>query len=294
MSARIRPIRQTPATRRAVGVLAATAALAAASLTACSDDSDGIADDCSPAAEFTTVASGTLTVAAVQQLPGIDINPNTKDMTGLDAVLLKDFATDNCLSLDIQPLPGPSAVASLTENKADIGGGGWYKTPERAAQLRQSETLWYDQAGIVSTTGLDSIEALKGKKVGVVGGSLFEKPLGSLLGADNVSSYQSMDQIFNDLESGRIDAALGAGATLTIQLSDRGSDELGVEVLELDPAHADLTTPGEVNYPSTKNNDALGAALDAFITDAREDGRIRDTLAEYEITSDTALEGPTK
>lgn len=281
-------------TRTSFGAAVATV-LAAASLTACSSGSDDdIADDCAPVADFPTVNDGTLTVAAIQQLPGIDINPNTGEMKGLDAVLLKDFAKENCLKLDMQPLPGASAVAAMTEGKADIGGGGWYKTPERAEKMRQSETLWYDQAGIVSASGLNSIDALKGKKVGVVGGSLFEKPLADAIGAGNVSSYQSMDQIFNDLDSGRIDAALGAGATLTIQLKDRGSDNLDVNVLELDDKYPELTTPGEPNYPSTKDNTALGDALDAFIDKAHGDGRIKDSLAEYDITSETALEGPSK
>lgn len=278
---------------RAIQVLL-IGALAASATGCASTQPSQVAADCKPAAQFDTIADGTLTVAAVQQLPGINVDVNTKKITGLDSVLLAKFAEENCLRLDVQPLAGAAAVAAMTEGKADVAGGGWYKTADRAKVLGQSETLWYDQAGIVSKAGLSSINDLKGKKVGVVGGSLFEKPLGAAIGAENVVSYQSIDAIFKDLESGRIEAALGAGATLTIQIKERGNDELKISTLNPDPNYAVLTTPGEPNYPYTKTNEALGSALNDFIKRAKTEGTIKDALAEYGITSQTALEGPSK
>ncbi|WP_120003744.1 substrate-binding periplasmic protein [Nesterenkonia muleiensis] len=269
----------------------------ALALSACAGDDatggqDEVSADCEPVAEFDTAIDSTLTVAAIQQLPGIDVDVNTGELSGLDSVLLTRFAEENCLELDAQPLPGAAATAAMTEGRADIGGGGWYKTEPRGEILGQSETLWYDQVGIVSMDGLDSIDALDSKRVGVVGGSLFEEPLAETLGSNNVVSYQSIDAIFNDLESGRLDAAMGAGATLTIQVADRGNDDLQVEVLDPDPDHEVLTTPGEPNYPYTKDNEELGAALDDFIVRAKDEGLIRDALAEYGVISEAALEGP--
>lgn len=268
----------------------------AASATACASNAPATAPaaDCKPVAEFDTIVDGTLTVAAIQQLPGINVDVNTKKITGLDSVLLTKFAEENCLRLDVQPLAGAAAAAAMTEGKADVAGGGWYKTAERAKVLGQSETLWYDQPGIVSKAGLASIDDLKGKKVGVVGGSLFEKPLGAAIGSENVVSYQSIDAIFKDLESGRIEAALGAGATLTIQIKDRGNDQLKISKLDPDPNYEALTTPGEPNYPYTKTNEALGTAINDFIKKAKSEGLIKDALAEYGMTSKTALEGPSK
>lgn len=263
--------------------------------TACGSDSTGnAAGECTPVAEFDTTVTGTLTVAAIQQLPGIDVDVNTGKATGLDSVLLTSFAEQNCLKLDIQPLPGPAAVAAMTEGKADVAGGGWYKTAARGEVLGQSTTLWYDQVGIVAKEPVESIGQLQGRTVGVVGGSLFEKPLVDVVGADSVKAYQSIDQIFKDLEAGRIDAAMGAGATLTIQVADRGNDELRVSVLGADSAYPELTTPGEPNYPFTKTNTALGDALNAFIEESKESGIIAKTLAEYGITSEVALNGPEK
>lgn len=282
-------------TLRTIHALGAAAALLLTA-SACANNSGAAAvpSDCKPAAQFGTVVHGTLTVAAVQQLPGINVDVNTGKTTGLDSVLLTKFAQQNCLKLDVKPLAGAAAVAALTDGKADIGGGGWYKTDARGKVLGQSTTLWYDQPAIVSLDGAASIEALKGKKVGVVGGSLFEAPLGQAIGAGNVVSYQSMDAIFKDLQAKRIDAAMGAGATLTIQVTDRHDQSLKVADLPLDPAYPALTTPGEPNYPYTKSNTALGKALDDFIAQAKQQGLIKNSLAQYGITSQAALEGPSK
>lgn len=182
----------------------------------------------------------------------------------------------------------------MTEGKADVAAGGWYKTKERAKVLGQSTTVWYDQVGLVSKDGLSSIDDLKGKKVGLVGGSIFEAPATEALGKNSIVGYQSIDAIFKDLAAGRLDAAFGASATLSVQLKDRGSNDLTLERLPIDTNYPELTTPGEPNYPYTKSNKDLGKALDAFVEQAREDGTVKDGLAKYGITDPAALEGPTK
>ncbi len=282
-----------PSTLRTFVVAAAVTL--AGGLTACGSSTDAAssspAADCQPVAKFDTIVPGTLTVAAVQQLPGIDIDVTTGETTGLDSVLLPKFAEQNCLQIDFQALAGPAAVAAMTEGKADVGGGGWYRTEQRGEVMGQTQPIWYDQVGIVSPSGFASIEELQDKRVGVVGGSLFEKPLAEAIGTGNVVTYQSIDAIFEDIAAGRIDAGMGAGATLTIQVRDRQLD-LKVGLLDPDPAYPQLTAPGEPNYPTTKSNTALGQALDAFVGEARSSGLVKDTLAEYGVTSEFAITGP--
>lgn len=267
-------------------------------LTACSADggngggSTAPAEDCVPQWEFDTVVEGKLTVAGIQQLPGLDLNVTTGEMRGLDSVLLVGFAEANCLVLDVQPMPGPAAMAALTEGKADIGGGGWYATPARGEVLGQTDPLWYDQRGVIAPQAYETIDDLKGLKIGIVGGSVFEGPLGQAIGVDNVVLYQSIDAVLQDLIDGRIDAAMAAGATATIQVAERGLDQMTVSIIQPDAQYEELTAPGLVNYPHTKSNTALGEALNEYIAQARADGIIADTLAEFGITGDVALNGP--
>ncbi len=275
--------------------LSGAIALTMLTLTACASSDTGTTDapaaDCVPAAEFDTVAAGKLTVAGIQQLPGLDVDPVSKEVRGLDSVLLVGFAEENCLEVDFQPLPGPAAMAAMTEGKADIGGGGWYRTPARGEVMGQTDPIWYDQLAVFSKSEIASVDELKGKKVGIVGGSVFEAPLTEALGADGVALYQSIDAVFEDVIAGRIDAGMGAGATTTIQVKDRDLD-LVVSILAPDPAYAVLTAPGEPNYPFTKTNTALGEALNAYVQAARADGTVERELATYGVTGDIAINGP--
>lgn len=256
-----------------------------------SSDAAGVSAECVPANEFETIAAGKLTVAGIQQLPGLDIDPVTKEVRGLDSVLLVGFAEENCLQIDFQPMPGPAAMAAMTEGKADIGGGGWYRTPARGEVMGQTDPIWYDQLAVFSKDNIASVDELNGKKVGIVGGSVFELPLTEILGAENVALYQSIDAVFEDVNAGRIDAGMGAGATTTIQVKERGLD-LIVSILAPDEKYAVLTAPGEPNYPHTKANTALGEALNAYLAAARADGTIERELASYGVTGEVALNGP--
>lgn len=286
-------------TKKPMKPLVITSAFAATmlALTACAGggsangEKDELSAECVPVAEFETVAPGKLTIAGIQQLPGLDVDPVTQEIGGLDGVLLVGFAEENCLEADFQPMPGPAAMAAMTEGKADVGGGGWYRTPARGEVLGQTDPIWFDQPAVFAKNKVSSVRDLKGKKVGIVGGSVFEAPLSEAIGAENVALYQSIDSIFEDVIAGRIDAGIGAGATTTIQVNDRGLD-LVVSVLAPDSEFAVLTAPGEPNYPFTKSNTALGEALNAYVEAARKDGTVERILAEYGVTGDVAINGP--
>ncbi|PBC51510.1 ABC transporter substrate-binding protein [Rhodococcus sp. ACPA1] len=260
-------------------------------VTACGGaGTSAIDENCQPAWEFATVKPGELVVGAVQQLPSIDVSP-TGDAEGIDSVLLPAFAEQACLNITWEPLAGPAAVAALTEGRVDVGGGGWYKTPARGEVVGQSTTTWFDSPALVSTEGYDDLESLQGKKVGVVGGSLFESPIKKAFGDANVSVFQSIDAVFQELDSGRIAAGMGSGAVLTHQVDSRHSDA-DVALLAPDPRYPELTTPGEPNYPYTKTNTQLGAALDAFIATAREDGTLKKALEDNGLTETSYFTGP--
>lgn len=260
-------------------------------VSACGGGSDNaVPENCTSAWNFSTVKDGTLKVAAVQQLPSVDVSP-TGDVEGIDSQLLPEFAKQACLNIDWQPLAGPAAVSALSESQVDIGAGGWYKTPARGEVVGQTDTVWYDSPGIVSRSGFDTIESLNGKKVGVVGGSLFEAPMKAAIGSGNVSVFQSIDAVFQELASGRIDAGLGSGAVLVHQKDARDAD-VEIKLLAVDPQYPELTTTGEPNYPFTKANTELGEALNSFITRARADGLVERALQDNGLSGATYLDGP--
>lgn len=234
---------------------------------------------CEPRWEFETIVPGTLTIAAVQQMPATDINPTTGELSGLDTVLLEEFTALNCLKADWQPMSGVALGAALTEGVADVGAGGVFRSEKRGEVFGQTTPTWLDSLGVLAKDPIKSPEDLQGKKVGLIGGAFFEAELIELIGQENVIPFQAIDGAIEDLLAGRIDAVYNSGGVLTYLKELRGLDDFSVSLMKFDEAYPVLTAPGEPNIPFTKTNTALGTALDQFLAEKHEDGTIVDTLA---------------
>lgn len=261
---------------------ATVCAAAAILMTGCTEASSNAADEtCTPEWEFDTVQDGKLIIAAVGTLPYVDIKPGATEAGGIDGAFYSQFAERACLTPEFSSLGGPAAVAAMTEGQADVAAGGWYATPERGESIGQTSPVWLNYNGIVSESGLDSIDDLQGKAVGVVGGSVYVEPLEKAVGSNNVRQYQGADAILQDLKAGRIDAAIGTAVEMSHQVEARGETALAIAVLDEDPEYPELTQSGDVNFPHSKDNTALGQALEAYIDDIQADGTVKKVLNEF-------------
>lgn len=262
--------------------LAVLSVSAAFLLSGCTEPtSESGAESCTPEWEFDTIQDGELTIAAVGTLPYVDIKPGSTEAGGIDGTFYTEFAQRACLTPTFLSLGGPAAVAAMTEGQSDVAAGGWYATPERGESIGQTSPVWFNYNGIVSSTGLDTIDELKNKTVGVVGGSVYMEPLEKALGGNNVRQYQNADAILQDLKSGRIDAGVGTAVEMGYQVEARNETDLTVIPLAEDSNYPELTEGGQVNFPHTKNNEALGQALEEFIADIQGNGTVSRVLAEY-------------
>jgi polar amino acid transport system substrate-binding protein len=265
-----------------------TAALAAVGLSAaivlagCTQPSASDASqNCQPEWNFQTIEKGKLIIAAVGTLPYVDIKPGSTEAGGIDGKFYTDFAKRACLTPEFRSLGGPAAVAAMTEKQADVAAGGWYATEERAKSIGQTDPVWFNFNGIVSSTGLDTVDSLKDKMVGVVGGSVYVAPLEKAIGSDHVRQYQNADAIMQDLKAGRIGAGVGTAVEMGYQVKARGESGLQVIPLKEDAIYPELTKGGQVNFPHTKDNTDLGKALGDFITKIQGDGTVKGVLSEY-------------
>lgn len=104
-------------------------------------------------------------------------------------------------------------------------------TPQRAAQIAFSSKLFNTPTRLVAKKGstlLPTPASLKGKSVGVEQGTIQEtyaKAYWAPAGA-NVVSYQNQDQVYADLQSGRLDATLqdAVQADIGFLKTPRGAD----------------------------------------------------------------------
>jgi polar amino acid transport system substrate-binding protein len=235
--------------------------------------------NCTPQHQFTTVTPGTLTVSTY------DFNPHTilqgDQLSGIEGDLLAEVARRECLTLTVDSAGGANAaVPSVQTGRSDVAAGDWWRTKARAEVVTLSDPVYIDQGAIVSKAGYKSLAELDGKKVGSVVGNLWNDQLGQVYG-DNFTIYQDGESVFADLAAGRIDAVIDSvGATVA---RFKSSPIEGAQVIPLppDPRVATSSTPGQVNWPTSKDNAQLTAAINAQIEALRADGTIAKTLEKY-------------
>ncbi|MGO1545692.1 MAG: substrate-binding periplasmic protein [Gulosibacter sp.] len=278
-------------------IAAAVGVAAVLMLSGCTQASDVEAAspdaDCVPEWEFPTVTDGILTVAVVGSLPYTDMEPGGTTSTGIEGDFYTEFAERACLVPQFESYGGAAIIAAMTEENADVAAGGWVITPERDEVIGQTEPVWFEYNAIASNSGASSITDLQGQATGILAGSIYEELLAEAIGQEFVKTYQTNDAIFQDLAAGRIDAAVGASGELNYQRSVRSNAEFEVNLLNaFDENYPELTSSAGINFPHTKGNDELTAALNAYVSDIRDNGTVEEVLKTYGLDDPAYVEEP--
>jgi polar amino acid transport system substrate-binding protein len=277
--------------RRIAGSTTLALALVAG-LSACGggDEAAGnsVAADCTPAHDFPTVEDGVLTVSTYVSPPYTALDRAGSDVSGVDGEIVRRIAEKECLTVQANPVTGAALIESLSSGRADVAIGGVYRTPEREDTLSLSDTMYRDGMALLSASGASSLDDLKGKKVGVIQGYLWNEDLQNVLGADEVTVYQDADSMLADLESGRVDATVLTTAEAAFRAKQSGAD-LKVEEMEADDRVASSTAPGEVILAMQDGADQMATAFSEDIQSLLGDGTIAEILSGNGI--DTSLAG---
>jgi polar amino acid transport system substrate-binding protein len=247
------------------------------------------AQDCTPSDKFQTVSPGKLSVA-IYEYPPFTVIGSDGSIGGVDGDIAKAIAKKYCLQIEAVVVDAAAIVQNVLTKKADIGTGDWYRTAERAKVLGLSYPLYIDQMGIYSKTGLKTVKELEGKKVGSVAGFLWVDDLQKVLG-DNLSLYQNPVAIAQDLQSGRIDAAVDSYGTGVYAQAKGGYPGIKINVSEPDPRVAASGQPAQSNLLYSKDNTAFGEALDAAIKEMHENGELAKILTDNGLAASGADTG---
>lgn len=234
------------------------------------------AQSCTPAHKFPTVAEGKLTVA-IYEYPPFSTASSDGKIGGVDSEIAKKFAAANCLTL-VPAIVDPAAtIQYVLSGKADLAGGDWYRTAERAKVLGLSYPTYLDQMGIYSKAGYSKVEDLVGKKVGTVSGFLWVTELQKLLGS-NLKLYQNPVALAQDLEAGRVDVGVDSFGTGAYAQGKGGYPGIKIKVAEPDPRVQASIQAAQANLLYTKANTELGKALDDAIQQMHKSGDLKAIL----------------
>ena len=180
-----------------------------------------------------------------------------------------------------------ASVPSVQTGRADLAAGDWWRTKARAEVVTLSDPLYLDQGAIVSTAGYKSLAELDGKKVCSVVGNLWNDELAAAFG-DNFQVYQDGEAVFADLAAGRIDAVVDSVGATTARFKTAPVPGAQIVPLPPDPRVATSQNPGQLNWPTRKDNADLTAGINTQIAAMRADGTIAKTLEKYGLDASAA------
>ena len=264
--------------------LTLTAALA---LTACGSTADSAAPAESTADTAATEetggdllsqiqASGTITVAMEGTWAPWTYHDENDNLVGYDV----EVATKIAEKLGVEPkfVEGEwdGLLAGLDAGRYDIMVNGVDITPERAEKYDFSTPYAYNRTAVITQTDNDSIKALEdlnGKTTANTISSTYAE-LAEQYGA-TVTGVDDLNQTFELLLSGRIDATLNAEVTYYDYMKEHPDANAKIAVLTADA--------NEVAIPMRKGDETatLRAAIDTAIEEMRADGTLKELSEKY-------------
>jgi polar amino acid transport system substrate-binding protein len=224
------------------------------------------------------VTPGKLTVA-IYEYPPFSVTTGG-EVGGVDGEILKSIAKSSCLTLVPLVVDPAATIQYVISGKADIAGGDWYRTAERAKVLGLSYPTYLDQMGIYSKDGVSTVASMIGKQVGTVSGFLWVTDLQKLLGT-NLHLYPNPVALAQDLGVGRIQVGVDSYGTGAYAQKRGGYAGIIIKVAEPDPRVRASAEAAQANLLYTKGNTSLAAALDADIEAMHKDGAIAKALSSF-------------
>jgi arginine/lysine/histidine transporter system substrate-binding protein len=156
--------------------------------------------------------SRTLTMATSADYPPyefIDSSSGSQEIIGFDVDIAKAITERLGYGLTINNTDFNGLIPALQSNRADFVMAGMTPTEERKQNVDFSTIYFEAQNTIVSKqgSGLTTTQSLNGKTVGVQLGSIQEGAARDIQGI-NLTSLNRINEIVQELKSGRIDAAI--------------------------------------------------------------------------------------
>lgn len=265
----------------------ASAAIVVLALSGCASSSTPGADDgCTPESTFTTIKEGVLTVA-VPELPPYSSTTGEGGMGGIDGEIVRTFAKNECLTIEVQAVSPSAAIPSVENGRADIALGGWSRTNKRAEVLNMSAPLYLDDMGLISKDGYTDFSEFEGQNVGTIEGYRWVDNLRAIYG-DKLSTYATTLNLVQDMEAGRIDVGVDAFASAVAVVDP---DEFSVEVAKADDRVKSSLKPAQCGLPISKGNPELLKAFDATVAALHKDGQMEKILASFDLPASSADTG---
>lgn len=215
-------------------------------------------------------ARGTLRIAMEGTYPPFNFkDPRTGQLDGYDVDVARLLAARLGLKPEFVTAEWSAILAGLGAGKYDVIVSQVGITPKRQESFDFSEPYTFSTPQLIvrrnERASYNSLADLKGRKLGVGQGTVFEQQARGVPGID-VKSYPATPENLQDLAFGRIDAALNDSLMVAYLLK---STQLPIK------AGARVGTVSRMGIPLRKGNPKLKAAIDRALAEAKADGSLK-------------------
>lgn len=254
-----------PGRRRALRTVAMTLVLAAGLAAAWAPTTASAADLLA-----TVKARGTLKVALEGTYPPFNYkDQKTGQLAGYDVDVARLLAAKLGVKVEFVSSEWASILAGLSANKYDVIISQVGINPKREQAFDFSTPYIYSMPQLIvrkdEKAAYASLADLKGKKLGVGQGSVYEQQARAVPGID-VRSYAAAPDTMSDLASGRLDAALNDSLMSAYLLK---ISKLPIK------AGARVGAVERMGIPFHKGNPEFKAALNKALADVAADGSLK-------------------
>jgi cystine transport system substrate-binding protein len=224
----------------------------------------------------TTKARGTLRIALEGTYPPFNFkDPKTGQLTGYDVDVARAVAAKLGLKPEFVSTEWSAILAGLAAGKYDVIVSQVGITPKREQAFDFSQPYTFSTPQLIvrrnERATYTSLNDLKGKKVGVGQGTVFEQQAKAVPGID-VRSYPATPENLQDLAFGRIDVALNDNLMAAYLLKN---SQLPIK------EGPRVGTVSRMGIPFRKGSPKFKAAIDKAIDDARADGSLKQASLKW-------------
>lgn len=160
-------------------------------------------------------AAQTLRFATEASYPPFEFVDSDNKIQGFDVDLANALCREMNATCTFTNQAFDSLIPSLKFRRFDAVMAGMDITPEREKQVLFSKAYYDNSALFIAQKGkVASVDALKGKRVGVQNGTTHQKYLTEKLTGVSAIPYDSYQNAILDLKNGRIDAVFGDTAVV--------------------------------------------------------------------------------
>ncbi|WP_214828183.1 transporter substrate-binding domain-containing protein [Exiguobacterium algae] len=194
------------------------------------------------------------------------------ELTGYDIDVLNEAAERAGYKVEYEAMDFKGLVPALDAERIDMIANQMSITPEREEKYAFSTPYAVSGAQVIVGTDnneIQGIDDLKGKTVGSTQGSVYAQ-MAEEAGAE-VKFYKGANQVLQDLEVGRLDAALNDRLFILTELEKTGYDVKAV---------GDIFNTSEAGFMTRKDSDVLEKLNDA-LAEMKEDGTMTEIGEKY-------------